>query len=102
MRVFAILKPEKEEKGVGEEGGGGGGGAIERSRLIKGHIKLSEQKNREINGGLRKWRVCSRRKAGEMNSGSANFRRLRKFRTLRKFPGKKLLPSPRNTCKTEN
>ena len=26
--VFAILKPEKDEKGVGEGGGGGGGGYL--------------------------------------------------------------------------
>ena len=102
-RVFAMLKPEMEEKGVGEgefsETGNGkwienerkefgfikGEGAIERSRIIKGPIKWMEQKNREINGGLRKRRVCSRWKVTEMNSGSANFHTLQNFRSLENF-----------------
>ena len=43
------------------------------------------KKKREINGGLRKRRVCSRRKVGEMNS-VRKFRRLQNFSQLGKFP----------------
>ena len=50
LRVFTILKPEKEKKGVGG-GGGGGGSANERSWPINGPFKWLEQKDREVNVG---------------------------------------------------
>ena len=41
----------------------------ERSWPINGPNKWLKQKYREINGGQKKRRVCSRRKAREKNSG---------------------------------
>ena len=95
-RVFTILKPEKEKKVVGGGGGGGGGGANERSWPINGPIKWLEQKYREINGGHRKRRVCSRRKVKEKNSGLANFRRLKNFQA------ENYSPAHCDTCKTKD
>ena len=93
-RVFAILTLEKEKKREGG-GGGGGGEVIERSWPINSLIKWLERKDRKINGGHRKRRVCRRRKVREINSGPVNFHRLRKITQPIKFPAKKKpIPNP--------
>ena len=80
---------EGEERGGRGGGGGGGGAGNERSWPINDPIKWLKQKDREINGGHRKQRVCRRRKVkGEEQWQDA------KISQPGKFPGRKLLPCP--------
>ena len=71
LRVFTMLKPEREKKGVGEGGGGGGGGGKNGHGQIMALLNGWNKKIGKLMAGTGNGGFAVDEKSGEKNSGFA-------------------------------